>query len=349
MENLFVVKNLVQSLILCFCFTVLGHASEATSSEDQVTGKLLQLHVEGNRFVDSEGNERVLRGISISDPWHLLEQEQWNRRYFEELARWGTEVVRVPVHPAWMRDMGMEAYFELLDQSVQWCTDFGMYVIIDWHAIGNPVTGVPHHPRYLTTKEETFYFWHLMARRYKGNPVVAFFELYNEPTSRGGQFGRLDWVAYREFIEDLIYMIYRIDDSKIPLVGGLNWAYDLTDVRNDPVRYEGVAYVTHPYPQKRPAPWIEDWEDDWGYVADRYPVFATEFGFMGPDDPGAHRPTIGTEVYGNTLLDYFESKGISWTAWAFDPNWPPQLIKDWDFSPTEFGSLIRSRLLDGKQ
>lgn len=338
--------------ILCGCVSVLllpalclGEATFSdTHSQTALQSTLPRLRVEGNAIVTASGEPVVLRGIAASDPYHLAGQGHWNRQYFERAAAWGAQVVRIPVHPEFWRAAGVEAYLVLLDQAVQWASECGMYLIIDWHTIGNPITGVPHRPMYLTTQEETFYFWHRIASRYKDHSAVAFYELFNEPTSSQGRFGRLRWSDYKAFIEELIYMLYRIDDSKIPLVGGLSWGYDLSDVLEDPIAYEGIAYVTHPYPQKRKAPWIEDWERDWGHVADHYPVFATEFGFMAEGDPGAHVPTIGDETYGRALLDYMEQKGISWTVWCFDPGWPPQLIQDWEFTPTRQGAFFREAM-----
>ena len=52
------------------------------------------------------------------------------------------------------------------------------------------------------------------------------------------------------------------DKEAIPLVAGFDWAYDLTPLRYEPVRAQGVGYVVHPYPNKRPQPWEPRWEED---------------------------------------------------------------------------------------
>jgi endoglucanase len=308
------------------------------------TSALPRIRVEGNRFVDEEGNTRVFRGLALSDPFHLDRQGQWTRAYFEAAERWNADVVRIPVHPVWWREAGAEQYFEWLDRGVEWATELGLYVIIDWHTIGNPLTGVPHRPLYLTTREETYYFWHLVASRYRGHPTVAFYELFNEPSNAEGAMGRLPWRDYKIYIEGIIDMLYAIDDEVIPLVAGFDWAYSLEHVRNDPIDFPGIAYVSHPYPQKREEPWQAQWEADWGYVADTYPVFVTEFGFMAADAPGAHIPVIADERYGKAVTDYMAKKGISWTAWVFDPRWSPQLISDWDYTPTMQGTFFKSVL-----
>ena len=225
-----------------------------------------------------------------------------------------------------------------------------MYVVVDWHSIGNLRTELFQAPIYETTRRETFAFWRAIAARYGRNPTVAFYELFNEPTTYNGQLGRMSWDEHRETMEELIAIIRAHGAVGIPLVAGFDWAYDLTPVRESPIRAEGIAYVSHPYPQKRAAPWAEKWELDWGFVADRYPVVATELGFMQPGDRGAHVPVLGDETYGRAVVDYFTRKGISWTAWVFDPDWSPQLLAGWDFQPTRQGIFFRDaiRRLNGQ-
>lgn len=301
--------------------------------------------VEGNHFIVRETGETIVfRGLALSDPESLLERGQWSRRYFEEAASWNANIVRIPVHPGSWRKLGEETYLAMLDQAITWSGELGMYVIIDWHTIGNLLTGVFHRDSYLTSRDETFRFWYTIVSRYQGNSTVAFYELYNEPTNSGGKMGPLDWEEYATFVEGLISMIYAHDDTVIPLVAGFDWGYDLSGVAERPIRFPGVAYVTHPYPQKRPEPWPPIWEKEWGFVARDYPIIATEFGFMSADEPGAHNPVVGDERYGAAIVDFFEERGISWTVWVFDPLWSPQLFKEWEnYTPTRQGTFFREK------
>jgi endoglucanase len=327
------------SAILIFFVSI-----NAFSYDQRQSSSLPFLSVDGNRFVDEDGNTIILRGVSFPDPDRLAEANQWNKRYFQAAKDWNCNVVRIPIHPQLWRKRGEKEYLKLLDDGIEWAGELGMYVIIDWHTIGNPATEVFFLPLYNTSRAETFSFWRTIAERYAGNPVVAFYELFNEPTDYNGRLGRLSWQQYKEFIEEIIYIIYAHDKTVIPLVAGFEWGYDLRNVKDDPIDFPGVAYVTHPYPQKREPPWEEKWEADFGSVADTYPVFATEFGFMSEDGLGAHVPVIGDETYGEAIIGYFNKKGISWTAWVFDPLWSPQLIQDWYFTPTRQGRFFRDKL-----
>lgn len=319
-------------------------AVPALAQDDGETTELPYLTVDGNRIVDESGSTARLRGVSFSDPDRLEKIGHWNEEYFQAAADWGANVVRFPVHPRAWRERGPQEYLRLIDQGIEWAGARGMYVIIDWHSIGNLRTEVFQDPMYNTTKTETFRFWKTIAERYVDNSVVAFYELFNEPTSYRGQLGRYTWDEHRVIMEDLIGLIYAHDTTVIPLVGGMDWAYDLSGVRESPIGFPGIAYTAHPYPQKREPPWEPKWQESFGFVAERYPIIATELGFMSADGPGAHVPVIADEVYGEAVIDFFEERGISWTAWVFDPVWSPQLISDWTFEPTMQGRFFRAKM-----
>lgn len=329
----------MKRIILMILITVLAVAScaEQTSREGWVK-------VEGNRFVDPQGNEIIFRGLCFSDPVKLVGDGQWNERYFEEAASWGANVVRFAVHPSNINRMGWDETFEAMDKGIEWAAKHGMYVIMDWHSIGNLKEARFTNPMYDTDLEETFRFWRTVADRYKDEPTVALYELFNEPTVSGENTGECSWEEWKEIQEQIIDTIRVHNPDAVCLCAGFNWAYDLTPVAASPVNRPNVAYVSHPYPMKRSQPWEEQWEADFGYVADTYPVICTEIGFCLENELGAHIPVISDETYGQHITGYFEKKGISFTVWCFDTSWSPTLIEDWDFTPTTQGRFFRNYL-----
>lgn len=82
--------------------------------------------------------------------------------------------MRFPVHPQAWRKHGKNNYQNLLDQGIEYAQKAGLYVIIDWHSIGNLKSALFQSPNYDTDLKETFEFWRAMASRYKDNPTVAF-------------------------------------------------------------------------------------------------------------------------------------------------------------------------------
>ena len=302
--------------------------------------RLPLVSVRGNRFVDPEGKTLLLRGLSIADPDKIEAQGHWSKALFLRVKETGAAIVRIPVHPIAWRERGPAAYLALLDSAVAWCTECGMYVIIDWHSIGNLKSELFQDPMYRTTPGETFLFWRTIARHFRGHNTPAMYELFNEPTLWSDQLGRMTWDEWKAINEECIALIRSFDPEKIPLVAGMDWAYDLSPLRINPVDAPGVAYVTHPYPHKRTPPWEPKWEENFGFAADRFPVIATEIGFTlgkeGMADNGA---------YGAAIVAYLEGRGISWVAWVFDPEWSPAMITSWEtYGLTECGAFFRDAL-----
>ncbi len=354
-------KTLILTTLLIFCGSTVAATPAAewwnVAYPEQFDKTQLRpqsvIRVDKNKFVSDDGTTFLFRGVNIADPDKLVKQGQWRETLFTELAsNWGVNTIRLPIHPVAWRERGKDAYFELIDQAVVWANRAGVYLIIDWHSIGYLPTEQYQHSMYDTTIKETRDFWRSVAFRYQDVPTVAVYELFNEPTDQGGTLGQADWKEWKALNEDLIDMIRAQDTSVIPLVAGFNWAYDLMPVKREPVNRPGIAYAVHPYPQKaKPeVPSKENffalWEKSWGFVARKYPMIATELGWVQADGKGAHIPVINDGSYGPQIVEFMQARGISWTAWVFDPDWSPTMIHDWSFKPTEQGAFFKKVLLE---
>ena len=302
--------------------------------------KLSLIEVKGKRFVNASGDTILFRGVAIGDPDKIEQEGRWNKNLFGHVKEYGATLVRVPVHPVPWRMRSPVKYLQLLDQAVDWCTELGMYVIIDWHSIGNLGMELFQDPIYYTTRQETYEFWRTIAMHFKGNNTVAFYELFNEPTLCFGQLGSMSWSEWKKINENIIHLIRAYDTERILLVAGFDWAYDLTPLRIEPIEAEGIGYVTHPYANKCSRPYVPKWDEAFGFAANRYPVVATEFGFTLGTREGED-----TDEYGKEIITYLEERGMSWVCWVFDPEWRPNLIESWDtFKPTRSGEFFRKAL-----
>ncbi|WP_168433606.1 glycoside hydrolase family 5 protein [Pontiella sulfatireligans] len=311
--------------ILLFAALLLG--SSCSHLPDQIA-------VDGNRFVRPNGEAMVFRGLALADPSLLKSNGYWNKKHFKQARAWNADLVRIPVIPRRWRDLGKDEYLRLLDDGIKWAAANQLYVVIDWHSMGNLKDNKYQRLQQETTLKETLDFWETIAARYAGNPTVAFYEIFNEPTDFFGKLGELPWDDWRDISKTIVAAIRQHDTQTIPVVAGLKWGYDLSEAREKPFDIEGIAYSIHPYPMKSKEPWEENWEKTWGFVADTYPMIALEFGYMKEDDPGAHIPCITTDEaqFGERIINYLGQKGISWTAWCFFPNWSPTLI-DKNYNP----------------
>ena len=325
-----------------------GWWNEVNVSEfdkSKILHQLPLVKVEGNKFVNHKGEVVVFRGINISDPDKLIKEGRFTRKHFEVIKSWGANIVRIPVHPVNWRARGKNGYLPILDQTIAWINELGMYSIIDWHSMGNLKSDMYQAPMYHTSKQETLDFFRVVSARYHGIYSVAMYEIFNEPTTYNGRLGTLTWHEWKAINEEVISVIQAHNSAAISLVAGFNWAYDLTPIATAPIERSNVAYVSHPYPMKVGPPYEANWERDWGFVANKYPVIATEIGYQLATDKGAHVPVIDDGSYGPRITDYMAKKGVSWVAWVFDPDWAPQLIKDWDYTPTMQGKHFREVML----
>ncbi len=298
------------------------------------TAALLPVTVKGGNFMIGDSIVQF-KGICLVDPGELIVLGHWGEEYIRQVSLWEPDIVRFPVHPKHLNRLGKEKYLEELGKGVDWAKKYGMYSIIDWHIIGNMKETRWQASMYHTTMEQTIDFWVSVAREYANEPAVAFYELYNEPTDYNGELGTLSWEELTSIYGVLLDTIRVYDQAKVALLGGLNWSYDLTGIHEYDPEFENVAYVSHPYPQKSPEPWPENWDNYFGFVTDKYPVFATEFGFCYEHQEGAHIPVISDEHYGDAILNYFNDKNISYSPWVYSWHWYPTLLKDSTYVPSE--------------
>lgn len=331
-------KNSIIGIIIFGLILLTNSRSTAQSKQ------LSRIQVQGNQFVDASGQTIVFRGLNTSDPDKLAAEGKWNKRYFQEMKNWGATIIRFPIHPTAWKKRGKKDYLQLLDKGINWATELGLYVIIDWHSIGNLRTEKYQAPMYQTTMKQTLKFWKIIAKKYGDHPTVAFYELFNEPTLYGGKLGTCSWEEWKGMMEKVIQKIRKKGGKGVPLVAGFNWAYDLTDAWEHPIDAAGIGYVSHPYPQKRAAPWAEKWTEDWGKMKAKYPLILTEIGFCKPEARGAHIPVISDETYGDAITNYCDEKDISYVVWVFDPRWSPMLFLDWEFTPSRQGQFFKQKL-----
>ena len=94
-----------------------------------------QLHVTGNRFVDSTGATVLLRGWNVSAKIPPYDTKA-TKQSFQLLHAWGTNVIRLSyiweaMEPT--RGIYQEDYLQKMDQLVQWAAESNIWVIIDIH------------------------------------------------------------------------------------------------------------------------------------------------------------------------------------------------------------------------
>ena len=297
------------------------------------------LRVEENRIVDADGADVVLRGVAVVDPLvgrGYRHSTRLGEQDLETLARqWRAGIVRLPMHPDLMSNY--PAYLrEFVDPLVDWAGEHRLYLLLGYHAHGNPLTGEveetpwgsdppwrgnPYNPDLglaLASLRE-------IAARYRDKPWVLY-SVFNEPAF-------ISWSQWRPLAERLVDAVRDEHPGALVLVSGVNWASELDGALADPVRREGIVYEIHPYP------WVgESWKRVVTELSMTHPVFLGEWGF-GDEHPASERN------YGEALVGYCEEMGLGWTAWIWDHSWTPSMFTSRSRSRlTPFGALVKRSL-----
>jgi len=294
--------------------------------------------VVGNKVLDSAGKQRRFLGVDRpSLEWSVF-GERISQSDFYNMASWGANTVRIALNQDYWLVGATNysgSYNATVLQAVQFAKYAGLTVILDlhWSDKGDLKTNKPDQQIMADTNSITF--WKQVADVYKNDPEVLF-ELYNEPHDiswdvwlSGGYAGGFQVAGYQQLYD----AVRSTGAQNVVIVGGLNWAYDLSGVASHQVQGVNIMYATHPYdfPGKQPS----DWNAGFGYLAATYPVIATEFG------SGDCSPT-----YVQNFVDYAQRLNIHWTAWAWYPGGCtfPALITDWNGTPSVPGEVIKKAL-----
>ena len=330
---------LVTSLIVLIILSPQGRIrlpveQKAVFSHPEIEDFPTWISTKGTHLTTPNGTAVRLVGVMPSDPYVLHGRNRFNRNLFRTIRSQGANVVRIPVHPEyWQKDP--QYLWRYLDKAVAWAGEADLYIIIDWHSIGNVKTGfAPLMPElYSHTYQMTLDFWSQTAAYFKDAPNVLF-EIFNEPQSISSS----DWHTQAENIISVI----RAQGARQPvIVGGIEYARDLSWVLDKPVEDSNLIYAAHIYPVHTQYLWPRYF----GEVAKQYPVIITEWGFM-DENSQEQAPYLAGDAdkYGDPLINYLDSLEIGWVACWYDDEWLPPMFSRGFSQPTRFGEFVLSRL-----
>lgn len=293
-----------------------------------------RLLASGYQILDESGKAILLKGLMPPDPDKLMGKGKFNRTFFEAMEKTGANVIRIPVHAErWVND---DYYlWRYLDPAVTWAGEMGLYVIIDWHSIGNVVTGagaqMPDVKQ--NSMDLALSFWSTTARYFRNAPHVIF-EVFNEPESITG-------IEWKQGAEKLIQVIRAQGADQLVIVGGINFGRDLSWVNDHPISETNLAYASHIYPAHASIGW-----DGWfGQVAEKYPVISTEWGYVDKSRADAPFYLIGNRTnYGEPFLKYLAQKDVGWVACWYDDEWLPPMFENGQTQLTEYGKFVLENL-----
>jgi endoglucanase len=254
----------------------------------------------------------------------------------------GANVVRLPLnYRHFERDNEpfkyIESGFERLDRVVQWCAKHHLYVILDLHSVQgwqnsdwhcDNSSRHTHFWQHLQFQDRFVALWEEFARHYKGNDIIAGYNVMNEPVTNApaGRFYedrdyKSDWEVFNRVYHRVVKQIRAIDPDHIIFLEG-----DLFSSRfekMDPPFAENLVYSSHNYaspsydprkspitPEQRKQNVQRQREIFLAHEGTRFmqhynvPLWVGEFGANG--DTGL-----------DDQVSVFEEYGVHWTIWTY--------------------------------
>ena len=186
--------------------------------------------------------------------WHRYYRNYFAEEDIRHLKKKGFNSVRLPfLARAFLREepeiVWDEENFAMLDQIIDWCEKYEIYVILDMHAAyaGQSTVGcddgVDNYPHLFTDEEgwnRSILIWKTIAERYKDRSVIAGYELLNEPLALP------KWDNYipdlLEFYRECIQQIRSVDLKHMIFLQGHRFAKraDIFEEDMDPVCHNWV-------------------------------------------------------------------------------------------------------------
>ncbi|MCI8660732.1 MAG: glycoside hydrolase family 5 protein [Lachnospiraceae bacterium] len=222
-----------------------------------------KLKVEKSRLTDCHGNPFQLYGMSTHGiAWF---PQYISRDTFLTLRDdWNTNCIRLALYTdeynGYCSGGDPEALKTLIKNGVNYATELGMYVIIDWHVLNDRDPNVH--------KTEALEFFKEMSALYKDHDNVLY-EICNEPNSG------TSWDSIKTYAREVIPAIRANDADAVILVGTPTWSQDIDQAAASPLEYDNLLYTLHFYANTH-TDWLRQRLES--CLAQGLPVFVSEFG-----------------------------------------------------------------------
>ena len=202
--------------------------SDNSGTDEDVYSHQGFIQCEGTGLV-KDGKQIILRGISLGNyVWQdvALPLNHHDETEYAAIEEMGLNLVRFYLHYLTFEDDGSpyvykESGWEWLDRNVDWADKHGIYLILNIHVPqgGFQSMGEGYD---LWEKEELqnrfVAMWKAVAERYRDEPVIAAYDILNEPTVPSG----MDVGAWKSLALRTLEAIREVDENHIVVIEPLN-------------------------------------------------------------------------------------------------------------------------------
>ncbi|MGE5287980.1 MAG: cellulase family glycosylhydrolase [Micromonosporaceae bacterium] len=344
----------------------------ASSGGGGGSGSAPQLHVSGNKLVDSNGNQVILRGVNRSGGEYACVQGNglWDgpmdQTAVSAIKSWrGVNAVRVPLNEAcWNGESYVNSaysgtnYINSVKTYVNLLNAGGLVAILDLHWTDGTYTGPSSGcssaqatcQKPMPDAAQAIPFWTSVANTFKGNDAVIF-DLFNEPyasratgnTTTGWQCwengGTCSGISYQVAgMQQMVDAVRSTGANNVLLLGGEEYSNDLTSwLQFEPADPDhNLVASWHSY-NFNTCSNQSCWTGQIAPVIAQVPVVAGEIG---------ENDCAGSYI--TPLMTWLDSQNTSYLAWAWNADFNcssgPGLISDYSGTPTAYGAAYQAHL-----
>jgi endoglucanase len=214
-------------------------------------GYMLHINKESQQYRIRQRIEDLLGKEETEEFYNAWLSNHTTKTDIDSLHAWGFNSVRLPMHynlftlpiekeQVTGQNTWLAKGFALTDSLIAWCKSNGMYVILDLHAApggqGNDLNISDRDPskpslwQSEANRQKTIALWRKLAERYADEPVVAGYDLLNEPNwgfedtlkDRNGLKEQKN-IPLKKLLEDVTHAIREVDKVHIIIIEGNGW------------------------------------------------------------------------------------------------------------------------------
>jgi len=253
------------------------------------------LSVQNGSLVDASGNPFQVYGMSTHGlAWF---PQYVNYEAFQTLRDdWNTNCVRLAMYSAeyngYCTGGNKDELKNLVKNGVNYATELDMYVIIDWHVLGDQDPNV--------YKEEAKAFFQEMSSLYADYDNIIY-EICNEPN------GYATWDSVKSYANEVIPIIRENDSNAVIIVGTPTWSQNIDQAASSPLDYDNLLYALHFYAGTHK----DDLRNRLETCAQNgLPVFVSEFGMCDASGNGGNDFDSTSK-----WMELIEQYNISFCCW----------------------------------
>ncbi len=273
---------------------------DSESSPSDPSGSFTALHgalsVEGACLTDQNGDPIRLYGMSTHGIAWFPQYVSYDT-FCTLRDDWNTNCVRLALYSdeynGYSSGGDQEELTGLVRSGIDYATELGMYVIVDWHVLHDQDPNVH--------KEDALDFFREISSLYRDHTNILY-EICNEPN------GYATWDSVRSYADEVIPVIRENDEDAVILVGSPSWSQNIDEAAASPLEFDNVMYTLHFYAATHTDDLRNRLET---CVNNGLPVFVSEFGMCDASGNGGN-DFVQAEKW-MELLDEYQ---ISFFCWS---------------------------------